>query len=131
MYISVSLNGNIYYTASNGIRVMRYVDEEYLPSESTGIYGAHPYIAPDESYMLFDNSGGYNLLTSIYISYNVDGEFQSAIKLGEEINNADNIQLCASVSPDGAYLFFCRVIEDLFDIYWVSADYLNDYQMNN
>lgn len=130
MYISVSLNGNIYYTASDGIRVMKYVDGTYLPSELTGIIGAHPYIAPDESYMLFDDSGGATLLTSIYITFNVEGVWQTPVKLGDDINLSNHTQICASVSPDGKYLFFGRFLGNVIDIYWLSAEYLDAYQPN-
>jgi len=127
MYISVSLNGNIYYTGSIGIRVMRYVDGAYLPSESTGIIGAHPYIAPDESYMLFDDSGS-TMRTSIFVTFNVDGVWQDSQKLGEDINQSTKMQICSSVSPDGKYLFFGRFSGEIIDIYWLDAAYLDAYR---
>jgi len=126
MYISVSLNGNIYYTGTTGIRLMRYVDGAYEPSVSTGITGAHPYISPDESYMLFDDSGR-TMLTSIYITFNVDGIWQTPQKLGSDINQSSTMEICSSVSPDGKYLFFGRFSGEVIDIYWLDAAYLDAY----
>ncbi len=127
MYVSVSLNGNIYYTGSTGIRMMKFVDGAYEPSIATGITGAHPYIAPDESYMLFDNSGS-TMLTSIYVTFNVDGVWQTPQKLGEDINQNSTMEICSSVSPDGKYLFFARFSGEVIDIYWLDAAYLDAYR---
>lgn len=126
MYISVSNSGNIYYTSTLGISVMIKDGDNYT-SEFTGISGAHSYIAPDESYMLLDDSGSGEDHTSIYISLNNDGVWGTPIKLGVEVNNPNLSQICSSVSADGKYLFFSRFDNSMADIYWVDADYLDQY----
>lgn len=97
---------------------------------NSGKANAHPFIAPDESYMLWDarKEGGYGN-ADIYVSFRQnDGSWGGAISLGDKINTtaSDN---GASVSPDGKYLFFNRNVgkvkptdkyEDV-NIFWVDA----------
>ncbi len=86
----------------------------------------HPFIAPDESYLIFDGKreGGYGD-SDIYISFRTkDGSWDDAINLGDKINT-EAWEASASVTPDGKYLFFNRNIgSDKYenvDIYWVDA----------
>jgi Tol biopolymer transport system component len=68
----------------------------------------HAYIAPDESYIIFDSSraGGYGR-NDLYISYrNQDGGWTTALNMGPSINTESGEQR-PFVSPDGKYLFFC------------------------
>ncbi len=126
MYISVANNQNLYFTSATGISVMKYIDGAYIMPVSTGIQGAHSYISPDESYMLFDDSGQDKEYTSIYITYNEDGVWSTPIKLPESINKTDSNQICSMISPDGKYLFFSRFTSGRSDIYWVDIDILNN-----
>ena len=87
----------------------------------------HPFIAPDESYLLFDSEreGGYGD-SDIYISFRKqDGSWGNPINLGDKINT-EAWEASASVTPDGKYLFFNRNMgSDDFenvDIYWVSTE---------
>jgi Tol biopolymer transport system component len=127
MYISVADSKNIYYTTMDGIYVMKFQDGEYLPGEFTGILGAHSFIAPDESFMLVDDSGQNNQNVSIYISLNIDGVWQEPIKLPESINDINSNQICASISPDMKFLFFSRFTSGAADIYWVDISILDEY----
>ena len=76
-----------------------------------GEYIAHPHIAPDESYLMWDVERQDNLGSSqpdIYISFKEsDGSWGPAINMGSEINTALYEQ-SPSLSPDGKYLFFIR-----------------------
>lgn len=89
----------------------------------------HPFIAPDESYLIFDGEreGGHGD-SDIYISYKQqDDSWGDAINLGDKINT-DAWEAAATVTPDGKYLFFNRNMghtnsdkyEDV-DIFWVNA----------
>jgi len=85
---------------------------------NTGKWNAHPFISPDESYILWDgerDSGfGDN---DIYISFKQqDGSWGTAITLGDKVNTA-NEENGAYVTPDGKYLFFNRK----GDLYWLDA----------
>jgi len=93
-----------------------------------GINTAHgddlPYIAPDESYLIFasDRPGGYGG-RDLYVSYRSDARWSVPQNLGPAINTAA-WELYPSVSPDGRYLFLTRRpggwdATDDSDIYWI------------
>lgn len=97
---------------------------------NTGKSNAHPFIAPDESYILWDgrrDSGQGN--ADIYISFREeDDSWGEAINLGDQVNTVTS-EFGAHVTPDGKYLFFNRDMgkikesdkyEDV-DIFWVDA----------
>ncbi len=75
---------------------------------NTGKYIAHPYIAPDESYLLWDAEKEGEDTPDIYISFKQkDGSWGTAINLGAHINTPLYEQY-AKVTPDGKYLYFWR-----------------------
>ncbi|MBL4787613.1 MAG: PD40 domain-containing protein [Kordiimonadaceae bacterium] len=93
---------------------------------NTGKWNSHPFIAPDESYILWDSQrdGGYGD-SDIYISYRQqDGSWGPAVNLGDKINTS-GWDAAASVTPDGKYILFHRSVDaegaDNVDIYWVDA----------
>ena len=88
---------------------------------------AHPFIAPDESYMIFDaeSESGYGD-NDLYISFNTNGTWTKALNMGPKVNT-DKTEMCASISPDGKYLFFHRGRyvegeEESGDIYWIDFE---------
>jgi len=91
---------------------------------NAGKWTAHPFIAPDESYLIWDSErdGGYGG-TDLYISYRQkDGSWGPAINMGDKINS-DKEDFYASVTSDGKYILFNRGMDDNgnIDIYWVDA----------
>lgn len=91
---------------------------------NTGKWTAHPFIAPDESYLIWDSEreGGYGD-TDFYIRFRQkDGSWGAAINMGDKINS-DKAEFYASVTPDGKYILFNRGMDDKgnIDIYWVDA----------
>lgn len=115
------------------IRYSRLVDgvrqppAPFGPQVNTGKFNAHPYIAPDESYLIWDGrrDGGYGN-SDLYISFkNEDGSWGKAINMGSEVNS-DGWDAAGSVTPDGKFLIFHRLNEHgNANIYWVSADIIN------
>ncbi|WP_298516220.1 hypothetical protein [uncultured Kordia sp.] len=114
------------------IRYSRYIDGKREKPKSfgkeinTGRMNAHPFIAPDESYLIWDGrrDGGFGS-SDIYISFRQqDGSWGEAINFGNTINT-DGWEAGASVTPDGKYLFFNRNTTpsnyDNIDIFWVDA----------
>ncbi len=95
---------------------------------NTGKWTAHPFIAPDESYLIWDSErdegfGGSDL----YISFKQkDGSWGTAINMGPEVNS-DKWDAYATVTSDGKYILFNRRIDDgstdkmNVDVYWVDA----------
>jgi hypothetical protein len=103
------VNGKTYLAR---ITVVDGVFEEYerLPIEVPRRDPAHPCIALDGSYILFDVGGGYHL----YISFkNADGTWGEPIDLTD--HGFDRMAGGAYISPDGKYLFFALDK----DIWWV------------
>jgi len=86
-------------------------------SINTEFYDSSPYIAPDESFLIFsslsrpDSYGGSDL----YISFRkANGSWTTASNMGGGINTKGHEEFPIG-SPDGKYLFFFRE----GDIYWV------------
>ena len=131
MYISASSDGTLYFTGnlddrglySSVLRDGRYRSPVRLPGEINSLFAAHPYIAPDESYLIFDGKPLDNPEKDgdLYISFkNKDGSWTPATRLDDPINSGAN-EMAASVSPDGKYLFFESNRSGTMCIYWVDA----------
>ncbi len=147
MYLTSSENGNLYFTSNDegakpehgGIykaiteenqygNVKRMGEDINLPELQ---WKAHPYIAPDESYIIFDgeSDSGFGE-NDLYISFNKNSVWTEAYNLGPEINT-DQTEMCPSVSPDGKYLFFHRGVyvegeKEIGNIYWIDFTRLKE-----
>ncbi len=116
-------NGVIRY--SRLINGKREAPRPFSKEINTGKWSAHPFIAPDESYIIWDSEreGGYGD-SDLYISFRQqDGSWGSAINMGEQVNSPQ-WDAYATVTPDGKYILFNRGIDDNnenVDIYWVDA----------
>lgn len=121
--------GTMYYTDIKESKIYRskLEDGKYLTSEDIGFTSvAHPSIAPDESFMLLNNSDG-----EILISFHQDNDsWSEPLLLGDKINT-QFLETCPSLSPDGKYIFFSRYndIENKSDIYWVKSTIINDIKL--
>jgi hypothetical protein len=124
---SVAANGNIY---ASGITRLRYTDTRYQPPEKLvpEIKGAHPFIAVDESYMIFDRRPSTpGNPADLFISYRgSDDTWTEAVGFGEEINTLA-METNAFVTLDGEYLFITRG----FDIFWVKADCIEEIRVRS
>lgn len=116
------------------IRYSRLVDgkredpKAFSKEINTGKWIAHPFIAPDESYLIWDSEreGGYGD-SDLYISFRQeDGSWGPAINMGEDINT-EREDIYGSVTPDGKYLFFHTYLEEgKADIFWVDAQVIEN-----
>lgn len=91
----------------------RLVNGKYQEPENLGLAinttadEYEPFIAPDESFLIFmaagrpDGLGGYDL----FISYNRDGHWTKARNLGAPINSSSD-ELSPKITPDGKYFFW-------------------------
>jgi len=83
-----------------------------------------PFIAPDESYLLFSSNraGSLDKYGDIFISRRqADGSWTEPVSLGEPVNTPQQ-EVFPGLSPDGKYLFFCRHTPGRKnDVYWVDA----------
>ena len=86
-----------------------------------------PYIAPDESYLLFssmrpDGYGDFDL----YVSYKKkDGTWTKAKNMGDTINTPARESISV-VSPDGKYLFFMSRRNEIGEFFWVDAGIIEE-----
>lgn len=103
---------------------------------NTGKWNAHPFIAPDESYIIWDGQRGSEVRNAdLFVSFKQeDGSWGDAIKMGDNINTPSS-EAGARVTPDGKYLFFNRkvgsfdwknesgAVESIanIDVFWVDA----------
>jgi hypothetical protein len=130
MRLTVSSKGTYYFdeaTETGPIRYSRLIDgkreKPLTVNIDMGNWNAHPFIAPDESYLIWDDQreSGYGG-ADIYISFRQkDGSWGASINLGDKINTEFG-EAYGSVSPDGKYFFFHRGFGgDRGDIFWVDA----------
>lgn len=161
MYVSVTENGNIYfhsdYHTQNttidmnqmDVYCSRLLDSKYQKPEridelSSTFAEWDPFIAPDESFIIFTSTrpGGFGS-GDMYISFrDAEGHWSVPKNMGAGINSRAQ-DYCPGLSPDGAYLFFSSyrskpltesiTYENLLnyhkepqngmggDIYWVNA----------
>jgi ankyrin repeat protein len=125
----VSANYSIYFSSrtsepnSQGIYRSRHVNGNYETPEFLGIDGSSPFIAPDESYMLFSRwqDGDIHIFITCAL---VNGGWSEPFDL---INSLypETRGMCAKVTIDGDYLFFVWRGPS-HNSAWVKADYLDD-----
>ena len=141
--LSITNNGTLYFlgydAADSGLwnnyAIYRselingeYGKPELLPpciNATGGILNWTPFIAPDESYLIFcsrrlkptDDYG------DLYICFRQpNGRWTDRLSLGDQINTI-GLERFPTVSPDGKYLFFTRWTPDNDeDVFWVNAD---------
>lgn len=144
MRLTASSKGTYYFDTYDEkkedfpIRYSRLIEGKYekpklLSKEiNAGTQLNHPFIAPDESYLIWDaiRDGGYGD-SDLYISYRQEnGSWGEAINLGDKINT-DAWDAAGYITPDGKYFFFNRLIAPgvgdalpNVDIYWVDAQFV-------
>jgi len=103
----MNINGSLYYSSpKNGM----YKSPVKMNADiNIGKYIAHPFIAPDESYLIWDvrREGGYGQ-ADLYISFKQkNGTWGKALNMGPEINTSYQ-ESAPRVTHDGKYLFFTR-----------------------
>lgn len=97
---------------------------------NTGKMIGHPFIAPDESYIIWDSDreGGYGKV-DLYISFRQEsGSWGPAINMGKKINTKID-DAFGSITSDGNYFIFHRVElgeESYAKIFWVDAQIIKN-----
>ena len=103
MYVTSSENGNLYFTSAEegaksqdgGIYYSISEDSQYMNVKKmgneinfSGTWIAHSYIAPDESYMIYDGErpSGFGDC-DLYISFNKNGNWTESYNLGPKIKH--------------------------------------------
>ena len=145
MGISVSDKGTFFFDeferpdTLGAISFSHLIDGIYKPRQkmgngiNNGSWIAHPYIAPDESYLIWDvkREDGYGG-SDIYLSFQQkDGSWLPAMNMGDKINTPLQ-ESGAGVTPDGKYLFFSRgewKAKGDGTMYWVGKSFWVDAQV--
>ena len=153
-YPSATADGSVYFftwrregTRGYDIWSSRCVAGKYREAErlpwpvNTEFIEYDPYIAPDESFLIFgsDRPGGYGKSDNYICFRNPDGSWTSPVNLGLPLNSS-SFDLCANGSPDGRYFFFLSGrkteenkgepmnktgVEEDADLYWVDFSFVN------
>jgi WD40-like Beta Propeller Repeat len=140
---SVTKSGTLYFASTPGGPNLSIYRAEFangsftksilLPAiiNSDG-YEDGPYIAPDESYLIFESSrdAADGSLDLFIVFKNTDGQWGTPINMGPKINTA-SYERFARVSPDGKFLFFAsdrskgpgRVGYDMF---WIDVRVIDE-----
>jgi hypothetical protein len=141
MRATSTLDGSIYTTDVSGrdegkdrgiIARYIYTDAGYRRAAdpdggvNTEYDEAHPFIAPDESYIIFDAARPEGKgKGDLYICFRLaNGSWSQAYN--SAILNTEDSDWCPAVSPDSKYLFFTRNGTGKGDIYWVSAKIIEE-----
>jgi Tol biopolymer transport system component len=118
---AVSQNRTLYFASNrdggrgnHDIYMSKLINGKYAQPENLGdaintsFTESGPYIAPDESYIIF-NRYSSDTGNGLYISFrNNDGSWSKAINMGKKINTENDGMhgFHGFVSPDSKYLFF-------------------------
>jgi beta-lactamase class A len=135
MLSSVAANGDIFFSSNRpgglggfDLYFAKKTAQGYEPAKNLGPavnsaeFESHPFIAPDESYLLFDSrrQGGWGS-NDIFISFKKpDGGWTAAQNLGPEINSSAG-DMRPYVAPGGRALFFCSDRTGKQEIWWVDV----------
>ena len=125
---SVTWRSGIYRSA---FRDNRYHAPEALGPQINTVAGdVYPFVALDESYLLFGSSrpGARSTETDLYLSLRLDdGRWGEPIQLDSTVNDGRTVSF-SCVTHDRKYLFFNRFDGDGVDkFYWVDAKILDEY----
>lgn len=158
-YSSVTTNGQIYFNAGSPGRLYKALPmgniyrvepvKQMLDSSQSEL---DPFIAPDESYVIFRGYGDKSYgRADLFISFNLNGEWTPAENLGSKINSSAQ-EVCPYVTADSRFFIFSsdRLAEpyplqpgtslskfqDKFgtsdnaqqNIYYMSADFIEDFR---
>ena len=131
---SLTRNGTLYFTRGGGssfdiYRAVftdgKYTEPEKLPeSVNSEHHEDRPFVAPDESYLIFDSarpnaSGGSG---GLFICFRKpDGTWTDAIYMDEKMHSGSPASF-PYVPPDGKYFFFGSRKNGNNDIYWMDAN---------
>ncbi|WP_170283951.1 TolB family protein [Flagellimonas olearia] len=132
-YVSVAKNGNIYFASYINGNLDLYKSEKvgatyekpvFLNALNSEFEEHDPYIAPDESYIIFTSTrkGGFGE-ADLYFSKNNDGHWTAPINLGKDINTA-TYDYCPYITPDSKFFFYSSEL----DVKWMSTDFLKKYR---
>lgn len=131
---SVAASGDLYFTSQSRGAADIFVapfdgttwgePRPLGPTVNSEVSENCPFVAPDESYLLFTRIDHARYNPDLFISYREpDGSWSEARPLPSPINS-ETTETYPVVSPDGRYLFFLSWRAGAGRVFWVEADFL-------
>jgi WD40-like Beta Propeller Repeat len=140
LYFSFSPSGGINFNIKMSEKINgRNTEPILLPYSVNSVdYEDGPYIAPDESFLIFESqrAEGTDGYLSLYISFrDQKGQWGMPVNMGPKINSGKGERF-ARLSPDGKYLFFGSFRHSSAesrgaDIYWIDAKIIDELRKND
>jgi hypothetical protein len=156
-YPSVASHGTVYFFSgkrnefpSYDVYRSRFVDGAYLQQENMGwpintpYDELDPYVAPDESYLMFGSRrpGGFGKCDTYICFRRHDGSWTHPLNIGHPFNSI-SWENRVNVTPDGKYFFFASTrvtdvpkgaqlsnpIGEIYgdsDVYWVETRFIDE-----
>lgn len=130
-YPTSSIKNCIYYTNLSEMKIysasLKKGSYSVLKDEQISL-GGHPFIDPDERFMLLDGleEDNYGKRDIYVVAKLKDGMWSAPVNLGPEVNSSYS-ETCPSLSHDGKYLFLSRYneVNEISDIYWIDASIID------
>ena len=130
---SIADNQNLYFGGGADIYFSEYVNGNYTTAQNLGPaintddgLETTPFIASDESYLIFARVHGSSPYSNLFISSkNYDGSWSEAVQM----SGLSSIyhELYPNVSPDGRFMMFLSIRSGLLLPYWVDAQIIYNY----
>jgi hypothetical protein len=130
VYVTQTRDSTIYFTGNVNRGIYRaecesgeYRKWERLPEEINNRYWAgHPFVDPDERYILFDSNVDSLGTKNLFISFRMEpGIWSPSVNVNEHLGFSNHAGQ-PHVTFDGQFLFF----RSKGDVYWVNASFLKD-----
>jgi Tol biopolymer transport system component len=140
MHISSTNDGTIYTTDISGgmgsecLAIIKKINGAYTKIEKLGLpfntekLSMHPFIAPDESYIIYCvRRPGQQIVGVMFVSFKTkSGNWSEPKEINLSISAGQPF-----VTYDGKYLFFTAGEQGKSDIYWVSSEIINELKRGN
>ncbi|MFC2139914.1 TolB family protein [Bacteroidota bacterium] len=130
--VSSASNGRLYFAGrlteedDRDIYYSDFINGQYTDAQimSTSVNSDDnedtPFIAPDESYIIFGRGGGPSSYADLYISFrSTDNSWTQAVSM-DNVNTASH-ELYPIVSGNGEYFFFMSMRDGVSRPYWMDA----------
>ena len=138
---SLSKKGTLYFNSGRAggvglidLYVSYLVEGKYTEPKNLGkkintdSFDCYPFIAPDESYLIFEAYRAENIgRGDLYICFQKkDGTWDDPKNMGLKINSKEGRETFPYLSPDGKYFFFSSDRKGNLDSYWIDAKIINE-----
>jgi hypothetical protein len=127
IHASATLEGTVYLNSGRKIHPYSGFKSIVDLYQAAPFDAGHSVISPDGTYLIFDNGNLPRISDCrLFVSFrNPDGSWADPVSLGKRIKQD---AFCAWITCDGKYLFFHSQDNTKGNIYWVSAEIIEELQ---